>query len=115
VVEDNALNYELAAALLEMLGHQVIWARDGERGLEIAREQQPDLVVLDLHMPKLSGREVLKALREDLRTKALPVLVLSADAMLGTGPSVMDYGASAYLSKPFDLGAFKATVSELLH
>jgi CheY-like chemotaxis protein len=114
VVEDNEVNYELASALLEKLGHEVHWARDGERGLEMALTQSFDLVVLDLHIPMLSGRGVLEGLRRDPRTMRLPILVLTADAMLGTGDAVMDDGASAYLAKPFDLGVFKATVAELL-
>jgi CheY-like chemotaxis protein len=114
VVEDNELNFELASALLETLGYEVSWARDGEDGLNLALSDAFDLVVLDLHLPRLSGTDVLDRLRRDPRRASLPVLVLTADAMIGTDDTVMRAGASAYLSKPFDLGDFKATVHHLL-
>lgn len=114
VVEDNEVNYELASALLEMMGHEVSWARDGERGLEVALTESFDLIILDLHIPKLSGRDVMNGLRQDPRTMRLPILIFTADAMIGTGDALMGGGASAYLTKPFDLGVFKATVAELL-
>jgi CheY-like chemotaxis protein len=114
VVEDNEVNYELASALLEFMGHDVSWARDGVSGLDAALSGAFDLVLLDLHIPKKSGREVLRALRDDARASGLPVLVLTAEAMLGTGEAILDGGASAYLSKPFDLDEFRSTVTALM-
>lgn len=114
VIEDNEVNYELVSALLEVMGHEVKWAQDGEKGLDLASSAAYDLVILDLHLPRLSGHDVLEALRREPLTAELPVLVLTADAMLGTADHVVAGGASAYLAKPFDLGDFRAAVGRLL-
>jgi two-component system cell cycle response regulator DivK len=114
IVEDNEVNYDLASAVLETMGLDVDWARDGEEGLDRALTHQCDLLILDLQIPKLPGRDVLRRLRQDPRTMNLPILVLTADAMQGTGDAVLSDGASAYLTKPFDLGVFRGTVAELL-
>lgn len=100
--------------LLELDGHGVRWARDGEQALGLARSEPPDLLILDLHLPRLAGREVLRSLRAEDAAPNLKILVLSADAMLGTREEVLEAGANAYLAKPFDLHVFRTTVGALL-
>ena len=112
VVEDNAnLAYGLMTSL-ELEGHQVVLAEDGAAGLRAAREQRPDLLILDLMLPGMDGYRVLKALREDGET--LPVLILTArgeeaDKVLG-----FRLGADDYVTKPFGLLELLARVGALL-
>jgi CheY-like chemotaxis protein len=114
LAEDNELNFELARDLLEAAGHRVSWARDGLQALEMASSRRIDLLVLDLHLPGISGQEVLRRLRLDAGNRDLPILVLTADAMQGTGAAVLEGGANAYMSKPFDLAAVRDIVASLL-
>jgi CheY-like chemotaxis protein len=110
VAEDNPLNFELVRDLLEARGHEVEWARDGEEALNLARTGRFDLLLLDLHMPKLDGLEVVRAIRADPVAGYLKVIALTADAMLGVREDLVSAGVDGYLSKPLDLGAL---VSEM--
>lgn len=114
VAEDNEVNFELIHDLLELDGHRVSWARDGEEALRMAREQGPRLLLLDLHMPLISGRDVLRRLRSDPGASAIRICVLSADAMVGTREEMLAAGADAYLAKPFDIRTFRDTVAGLI-
>jgi CheY-like chemotaxis protein len=114
VAEDNDLNFELISAVLDRGGLSVRWARDGQAAVTAAAADDLDLLILDLHLPELSGLDVLKRLRADPLTSDLPVLVLTADAMAGTREEAMAAGASEMLTKPFELGLLRATVERLL-
>jgi CheY-like chemotaxis protein len=114
VAEDNDLNFELISAVLDRGGLSVRWARDGQAAVTAAAAEDLDLLILDLHLPELSGLDVLKRLRADPVTSDLPVLVLTADAMAGTREEAMAAGASDMLTKPFELGILRATVERLL-
>ena len=105
VAEDNPLNYELIRDLLEARGHHVDWARDGEEALKLARSNRFDLLLLDLHMPRLDGLEVMRAIRADPPGRELKVIALTADAMLGVREDLFAAGVDGYLSKPLDLSA----------
>lgn len=105
VAEDNPLNFELVRDLLEARGHEVEWARDGEEALHLARSGRFDLLLLDLHMPKLDGLEVVRAIRADPVANSLKVIALTADAMLGVREDLVAAGVDGYLSKPLDLSA----------
>ncbi len=84
----------------------------GQVGLDMAYEHQPDLILLDLHLPDLTGEEVLRRLHKDLRTNDIPVIVLSADATPGLADVLVKAGAHAYLSKPIDVKQLLHAVSE---
>lgn len=114
VAEDNEVNFELVSAVLELDGLRIRWAHDGAEAVAATADDHPDLLILDLHLPRLSGLEVLRRLREDPATSELPVLVLTADAMAGTREAVLTAGATAILTKPFELSALRSTVAELL-
>ncbi len=114
VAEDNALNFELISAVLEREGHGVRWARDGQEAVNAAAADCPDLMILDLHLPQLSGLEVLKRVRADPATNDLPVLVLTADAMAGTREEALGEGATDIMTKPFELKALRSTIARLL-
>ncbi len=87
----------------------------GSLGLELAAEHQPDLILLDVHLPDIMGDEVLRRLQAEPRTRAIPVMVLSADATPGHIARLRDAGARAYLTKPLDVKQFLATLEEILH
>lgn len=114
VAEDNALNFELISAVLEREGHGVRWARDGQEAVDAAAADCPDLMILDLHLPQLSGLDVLKRVRADPATNDLPVLVLTADAMAGTREEALGEGATDIMTKPFELKALRSTIARLL-
>ena len=105
VAEDNPLNFELLRDILTGAGHLVDWARDGEEALTRLRSRPFDLLLLDLHMPRLDGIQVLRAVRADPALAALRVVIVSADAMGNVAETVTTEGADAYLTKPVDITA----------
>jgi CheY-like chemotaxis protein len=114
-VEDNLANLSLVEAiLLSRPGWRTVAALQGQLGVELAREHVPDLVLLDLHLPDIPGEEVLRRLRADARTAAIPVVVVSADATPGSLERLRAAGADAYLTKPLDVDEFLAAVDRFL-
>jgi CheY-like chemotaxis protein len=99
---------------LERVGHEVIMAEDGLRGVAMAQRQRPDVIVLDLMMPVLDGYGVLDALARDDRTRQLPVLVLTAKAFPEEQQRVIDAGASGSMTKPFVPADLASTLEGLL-
>jgi CheY-like chemotaxis protein/two-component sensor histidine kinase len=115
LIEDNLSNIHLIERILKQrpsIG--LISAMQGGIGLELAREHQPDVILLDLHLPDLSGADVLNHLRADPETKFLPVVVASAEASPGQVTRLLEAGAVAYLTKPLDLGSFLSTIDGIL-
>lgn len=105
VAEDNPLNFELVRDLLDARGHEVEWARDGEEALRLASTGRFQLLLLDLHMPKLDGLEVVRAVRANPPPAPLKVIALTADAMVGVREDLFQAGVDGYLSKPLELAA----------
>ena len=114
VAEDNDLNFELLSAILVRDGLQIRWARDGIEAVTLAAANRHDLLILDLHLPELSGLDVLRRVRADPSTRELPVLVLTADAMQATREEALREGATEIVTKPFDVNAIRAAVARLL-
>lgn len=115
-IEDNLSNVKLVERVLEQHPHiRLLTAMQGRLGLDLAREHQPDLILLDLHLPDLSGLEVLRHLKGDPGTLKIPVVMLSADAMERQIERLLAAGAQAYLSKPLNIRQFLATVDEILN
>ncbi len=113
-IEDNLANYELVREILaEEIDIELIWAIQGSIGLELARQHRPDLILLDLHLPDMPGREVLARLRQDEATSAIPVAVISADATPGQIDRLKAAGADTYLTKPLNVVEFLNTVQML--
>jgi CheY-like chemotaxis protein len=113
-IEDNLSNLRLIERILAPSGPtQLVSAMQGRLGLELAHEHQPDLILLDLHLPDIGGDEVLRRLRDDANTASIPVVILSADATPGQIQRLLHAGASAYLTKPLDVRELRKVVAEL--
>ncbi|WP_168226703.1 PAS domain S-box protein [Rhodoferax sediminis] len=114
-VEDNPANLMLVESLVERRPDmRLLSARDGNRGVEIARAALPDIILMDINLPDISGVEVLKLLRKDLATAHIPVLALSADALPRDIDKGLEAGFFRYLTKPIRIDAFMATMDEAL-
>ena len=114
-IEDNLANIELVTAILAHRRNvTVVTAREGRLGIDLARERRPDLVLLDLHLPDMTGEEALGTLRLDPATKQIPVVVMSADANDETISRLLAAGASEYMTKPIDVGRFLHMVDDAL-
>jgi len=113
-IEDNQLNLLLVKRILDQHpGIELISAMQGRLGFELAREHQPKLVLLDLHLSDIGGDEVLRQLRDDPRTSGIPVVVVSADATPGQIRRLLAEGASSYLTKPLDVQALRQLLDEV--
>ena len=114
VVDDDADIRELVAFKLEQLGFEVLTAADGEEGLRRAQEVRPDIVLLDIMMPKLSGIDVCRRLREQPSTAATPVILLTAKAQEADVERGFSVGADDYIVKPFSLRELSSRVQVLM-
>jgi hypothetical protein len=114
-IEDNQANQRLVQQILARRpGITLLVASHGAFGLEVAREQRPGLILLDLHLPDLPGQDVLRLLRTSPETRSIPVLVVSADASTGQAARLEEEGATGYLTKPLNVSGFLAAVDEVL-
>jgi signal transduction histidine kinase/CheY-like chemotaxis protein len=112
-IEDNLSNLRLVESVLgRRPGMTLLSAMQGRVGLDLARDHRPDLILLDRHLPDLSGDEVFALLREDARTRDIPVVILSADAIPARARRMLDAGVRAYLTKPLDVKSLLAAVDE---
>jgi two-component system cell cycle response regulator DivK len=114
VIEDNAANLTFAVFLLESASHEVLTAKDAEVGLALAREQQPDLILMDIQLPGMDGLEATAELKRDEATRAIPVIALTALAMKGDEERIRAAGCDGYIAKPMNYKAFLAAVSAQL-
>lgn len=114
VIEDNPANMELMAYLLEAFGHTALRSTDGEQGVEMARREVPDLIICDVHLPKMDGYGVVKVLKANPALAAIPVVAVTALAMVGDREKVMLAGFDAYIGKPIDPETFVAQVEKLI-
>ena len=114
IVEDNELNMKLFNDLLESRGYSVIQTRNGMEALDLARAHHPDLILMDIQLPEVSGLEVTKWLKEDDDLRAIPVIAVTAFAMKGDEERIRQGGCEAYLSKPISVTKFIETVKAYL-
>ncbi len=113
VVEDHDLNRKLFHDVLEAHGYNVLQAKDGMEGWRIAREHRPDLIVMDIQLPEVSGLEVAKWLKDDETLKSIPVIAITAFAMAGDEEKILEGGCDAYIVKPISVSNFLQTVERL--
>jgi two-component system cell cycle response regulator DivK len=114
IVEDNELNMKLFHDLLEANGYRVLQTRDGLSALDLARHHMPDLIIMDIQLPEVSGIEVTKWLKEDDELKSIPVIAVTAFAMKGDEEKIREGGCEAYISKPISVLSFLQTVDGFL-
>ncbi len=114
IVEDNELNMKLFHDLLDAHGYQTLQTRNGMEALSLAREHHPDLILMDIQLPEVSGLEVTKWLKEDDLLKAIPVVAVTAFAMKGDEEKIREGGCEAYIAKPISVGTFIETVKKFL-
>ncbi len=114
IVEDNELNMKLFHDLLDAHGYATLQTRNGMEALALAREHHPDLILMDIQLPEVSGLEVTKWIKEDEDLKSIPVVAVTAFAMKGDEEKIREGGCEAYIAKPISVGTFIDTVQRFL-
>lgn len=112
IIEDNQLNLKLVKTLLQIEKHQVLEAGDAEYGLEIAKEQVPDLILMDIQLPGMSGLEATRIIKQDPELMGIPVVALTSFAMQGDEEKAMEAGCEGYITKPIDTREFTKTLAQ---
>ena len=114
IVEDNELNMKLFHDLLDAQGYETLQTREGLQALALAREHRPDLILMDIQLPEVSGLEVTKWIKEDDDLRAIPVIAVTAFAMKGDEERIRQGGCEAYISKPISVPRFIETIKSYL-
>lgn len=114
IVEDNELNMKLFNDLLEAHGYETLQTRDGIDALKMAREHKPDLILMDIQLPEVSGLEVAKWIKGDDALKSIPIIAVTAFAMKGDEENIKQGGCEAYIAKPISVARFLETVEHFL-
>ena len=114
VIEDNALNMKLVRSLLAIGKHGIIEAMDAESGIQLAREQQPDLILMDIQLPNMDGLDAARIIKSDPALKDTIIIALTSHAMDGDERKAKEAGCDGYISKPIDTRAFLETMEKHL-
>lgn len=114
IVEDNELNMKLFRDLVEASGYETVMTRSGLNAIELAREHRPDLILMDIQLPEISGLDVTKQLKADVGLKSIPVIAVTAFAMKGDEERIRQGGCEDYMSKPISVPHFIATIKKFL-
>tara|TARA_A100001011_G_C14246423_1_gene815773 strand:- start:793 stop:1155 length:363 start_codon:yes stop_codon:yes gene_type:complete len=115
IVEDNEMNRDMLSRRLERKGFEVVMAEDGQRGVDMAKSENPELILMDLGLPVIDGWEATNQIKNDDKTKNIPIIVLTAHAMSGDREKALEAGADEYDTKPVEfkrlLGKIKSFIS----
>ena len=114
LVEDNEMNRDMLSRRLERRGYQIVMAVDGLQGVEMASSESPDLILMDMSLPVIDGWEATQRIKADERTKAIPVIALTAHAMSGDREKALEAGCDDYDIKPIELPRLIAKIEDLL-
>ncbi len=114
IVEDNELNMKLFHDLLEVHGYETLQTKDGREALALAREHVPDLILMDIQLPEVSGLEVTRWLKADDALRGIPVIAVTAFAMKGDEEKIRSGGCEAYIAKPISVSNFIETIQRVL-
>lgn len=114
VVEDNDLNMKLVQALLRRDSYRVLASGNAEKGLDLARSEKPDLILMDLQLPGMDGLSAIRILKKDPLLKQTPIAALTAYAMAEDLEKAREAGCDCYITKPFDIQSFAETIRKLL-
>ena len=110
IVEDNELNMKLFNDLLDAHGYETHQTREGLKAIAMAKKYKPDLILMDIQLPKVSGLEVTKWIKDDATLKNIPVIAVTAFAMKGDEKRIREGGCEAYISKPISVSKFLSTI-----
>lgn len=113
-VEDNELNRKIVRDMLRRTSYQLLEATDGEVGIAMARTECPDLILMDIQLPKISGLEAMRVLRQAAETANTPIIAITSFALSGDHQKAKDAGASAYLAKPYSPRELLDMIRELV-
>jgi two-component system cell cycle response regulator DivK len=114
IVEDNDLNMKLFNDLLVAHGYDTLQTKDGVEALALARQHRPDLILMDIQLPEVSGLEVTKWIKEDKSLSMIPIIAVTAFAMKGDREKMRDGGCEDYIAKPISVASFLKTVERFL-
>jgi two-component system cell cycle response regulator DivK len=114
IIEDEPRNLKLFSDLLTRFGYEIVEATDGEMGVESARSTHPDLILMDIMMPKMDGLEATRIIKADAATKHIPILALTSYAMKGDRERTIEAGCNGYIAKPVDIGELLKAVKDYL-
>jgi len=114
IVEDNDLNMKLFNDLLVAHGYGTLQTRDGIEALALARQHHPDLILMDIQLPEISGLQVTQWIKKDDDLRMIPVIAVTAFAMKGDEEKIRDGGCEAYIAKPISVASFLRTVEQFL-
>ena len=114
IVEDNELNMKLFRDLIEAHGYRTVQTRSGLTAMDLARESQPDLILMDIQLPEISGLDVTRQLKADPELRSIPVIAVTAFAMKGDEERIRQGGCEAYISKPISVVRFIETIKSFL-
>jgi two-component system cell cycle response regulator DivK len=114
IVEDEPKNMKLLRDLLQRFGYEILEASDGEQGVKSAGEKMPDLILMDIMMPKMDGLEATRIIKADIKTKHIPVIALTSYAMKGDREKTIEAGCDGYIAKPIDIKEVLKTIETYL-
>jgi two-component system, cell cycle response regulator DivK len=114
IVEDNDLNMKLFNDLLMAHGYDTLQTKDGREALVLARQHRPDLILMDIQLPEVSGLQVTQWIKEDDDLRMIPIIAVTAFAMKGDEEKIRDGGCEAYIAKPISVASFMRTVERFL-
>ncbi len=114
IVEDNDLNMKLFNDLLQANGYATLQTKDGREVLGIARRDRPDLILMDIQLPEISGLEITRMLKDDADLKSIPVVAVTAFAMKGDEEKIREGGCEGYIAKPISVATFLQTIAKFL-
>jgi len=114
VIEDNEANLYLTRFILEKNGYQVIEAREGIKGVEMAHKEKPDLIIMDIQLPDINGLEAVRRIRASKTDREIPIVALTSYAMVGDREKALAAGCTGYMEKPINPDTFMAEIKEFL-
>lgn len=114
IVEDNDLNMRLFRDLLHAFGYETVETKDGLVALELAKDEKPDLILMDIQLPHISGLDVTRWMKADAETEHIPIIAVTAFAMRGDEERIREGGCQAYMSKPISVNTFIAKIREFI-
>lgn len=112
IIEDNELNLKLFNDLLDAHGYKTVESRDGRKAFEITMRENPDLIIMDIQLPNISGIDVIRQIKSDKKLKHIPIIAVTAYAMQDDEERIMSAGCEGYISKPIEIASFVEKVRE---